>query len=188
MEDNKDIVTDTVKTEDVEVENKDVVKEVDKEQPKSKTEKTFTRDEVNKMINAEKLKSVDEYKKQQELEKTEAQKLEKMNADEKTQYEFDKIKKEAEDYRRKLASLELKDEATKQIAERKLDVRLLDCFEFEKETAESVKTKMDIFEKTINELANVKLNEKLKQNSPKETKTVKDVNDPYVKGFVEGFK
>ena len=64
---------------------------VEKAEVEVKTqEKTFTRDELNKIVNAERSKVLEEYKAQVEAEKTEAEKLAKMKSDEKLQYQLEK--------------------------------------------------------------------------------------------------
>ena len=84
MEENKSLETTAESVETVETEVKE-------------QEKTFTRDELNKIVSTEKMKALEEYKAQVEAEKTEAEKLAKMKSDEKLQYQLEKAIKEKED-------------------------------------------------------------------------------------------
>ena len=80
MEDNNNVVTAT-ETAEKEVQQENVTPEVE-----DKKEKTYSRAEVNKMINAEREKLKEELLKEAEVKKSEAEKLAKMDTEQKLNY------------------------------------------------------------------------------------------------------
>lgn len=154
MEDNKSLETTAESAENVETEAKE------------SQEKTFTRDEVNKIVHAEKVKALDEYKAQVEAEKTEAEKLAKMKSDEKLQYQLEKTNKEKEEALAKLNAFELKEEATKIASEKGLEISLLDLIDFKTATAESIDAQINNMLSVFNKAVEKAVNEKLKEDSP----------------------
>lgn len=110
-------------------------------------EKTFTRDEVNKMINAERLKERESIVKEYEAKKQEDEKLAKMNEDQKKTYEIEQATQRAIKAERELQAYKLKDETIRQANDKGIDIELINTIYFDKETAESVNKKLEIFEK-----------------------------------------
>ena len=96
---NNDVVTDTVKTEEI---------------AEERTERTWTRAEVNKMIAAEKTKAVtqalEDYKKQVQEEQTEAQRLASMKESERQAEILKKAEERASLAESKLNAYELKEQ------------------------------------------------------------------------------
>lgn len=115
---------------------------------KKDEEKTFTRDEVNKMINAEKQKERQSVLKELEDKKAEADKLAKMDEDQKRNYELEQEKARANKAESELNAYRLKDETIRQASDRGISLAYLDTIDFSKEDAESINKKLDIFEKT----------------------------------------
>lgn len=110
-------------------------------------EKTFTRDEVNKMINAEKQKerqAVLKELKESGNKKSEAEKLADINED-KT---VDALLKRIEATENKLKARDLETETLRQAGDKGIPLDLVKTLNFEKETAESIANKLEIFEKT----------------------------------------
>lgn len=138
----------------------------DKVVPEAK-EKTYTRDELNKIISAEKEKVKAELIKEAENQRTEAEKLAKMNAEEKHKYELDKANQEKNEALAKLNAYELKDTATKIAREKGLDITLLDIIDYSKETADSVKTKIEDISSIFNKAVEDGINKKLQEKSPR---------------------
>ena len=134
MEDNEDMVTTTETVEQVETANEE------------KKEKTFTRAEVNKMINAEKQKErqnvLNEIKEKEE--KSEAEKLADLNENEK----MNTLLKRIEATENKLKAKDLEAETLKQADNKGIPLELVKTLDFEKETADSINSKLEIFEKT----------------------------------------
>lgn len=108
------------------------------------------------------------WEKQAEADRTEAEKLAKMTAEEKSKFEMEKLAKEKEDAVAKLNIYELKEQATKIANDKGMDVELLDILDFGKETAESVKAKLDSVSKIFNKAVEKAVNEKLKQPNPRQ--------------------
>ncbi len=131
------------------------------EDTKKEEVKTFTRDEVNKIVSAETNKAIEKYKAQVEVEKTEAEKLAQMTETQKLQYQLKKQEEANLAIQKKLNARDLKDEAIKiaTTQDTAFDPEFLNLFEFENMTAEQLqeKTKLiksiqdRIVEKTINE-------------------------------------
>lgn len=158
-----------------------------------KEEKTYSRDELNKIISAEREKVRAELIKDEEAKKTEAEKLAKMDADEKHRYELEKVEKERDEALSKLNAHELKDQATEIARKKDLDISLIDLIDYSKETADSVKTKLDNIDNVFKKAVEKKVNERLQEKSPRQVSSSvtnadkeylknKYKNNPYFKG------
>lgn len=142
-----------VETVDNTVETKEVKEE--------KKEKTFTRDEVNKMISAEK----DKIRKELEAEKTEAERLAKLSSEERTQEEIKKLTDRANSAEAKLNAYQLKEETIKNNTD--IPVDLINLIDFGKDnTAELVKEKLDIIKQVYKKAVENGVNESLKEKTP----------------------
>ena len=147
----KQEVQETVETVDNPVETK---KEV-------KAEKTFTRDEVNKMISAEK----DKIRKELEAEKTEAERLAKLSSEERTQEEIRKLTDRANSAEAKLNAYQLKEQTLKDNTD--VPVELINLIDFSKDnTAELVKDKLEIIKQVYKKAVETGVNESLKEKTP----------------------
>ena len=78
------------------------------------------------------------WEKEAEVKRTEAEKLAKMDADEKLKYELEQEKERASKYERKLNAYELEKEATKLASEKGIPLSLTKVINFENATAESI--------------------------------------------------
>lgn len=103
--------------------------------------KTYTQEELEEIVK----QRVAREKKAAEKAVKEAEKLAKMNEDQKKQYEFDKLQKELDDYKKKDAFYSLSKEATKMLAEKDIvaDDELLSFVV--KESAEDTQTAVNTF-------------------------------------------
>ena len=129
MDEKEQVTTEAVETVDNTVETK---KEV-------KAEKTFTRDEVNKMISAEK----DKIRKELEAEKTEAERLAKLTSEQRLQEEIKKQTDRANSAEARLNAYELKEQTIKDNSD--IPVDLINLIDFSKDnTAELVKEKTPV--------------------------------------------
>lgn len=128
--------------------------------------KTFTRDEVNKIVNAETNKALEKYKEQVEAEKTEAEKLAKMKSDEKLQYQLEKTQSEKDNALAELNAYKLKEEAIKIASEKGLDVSLLNLINFKSTTAEELNANIDNITSVFNKAVEKSVNERLKEDTP----------------------
>lgn len=86
------------------------------------TGKTFSRDDVAKMIAAETKKARTEWEKELEAKEVEAKKLAKMNAEEKLQHQLQQKEDEINELREKQALAEMSKEASKMFSENELPV------------------------------------------------------------------
>ena len=179
MEDNKNMVTATETVEEVkEVQEESNTKEA------TKTEKTYSRDELNKIIATEKSKLLQDI----EAKRNEAEKLAKMKEDERLQYERDKAEKELNELKIKLNAKDLKDEAIKIASEKGLPIQYLDLVDFTKESAESINEKLQKIADARSKDLEGYLNSKLKEKAPYQKSEEKSSEkDPYLAGFEKGW-
>lgn len=129
-------------------------------------EKTFTRDEVNKMINAEKQKERQAILEEMKAKKAEADKLAQMDENQKTVYKLETETARADKAEAKLSAYMLKDETIKQATERGISLGYIELLDFSNETAESIKNKLDVLEKTTKADREKIINEYSKEDAP----------------------
>lgn len=146
-------------------------------------EKMFSRNEVNKMLSAERNKIKEELFQEYESKKSEAEKLAKMDAEQKLNYELDLKTKENEVLKNEVNSLKLGTQATTYANEKGLPIGYIEDWDFAKETAESVKEKIDKLVKVRSADLDGYLKDKLKQPSPKAVDDSGKSSDPYLEGF-----
>lgn len=146
-------------------------------------EKKYSRDELNKILNAERNKIKEEIKAEYESQKSEAEKLAKMDADQKLNYELDLKTKENEELKNQLNAMTLKSQATALANEKGLPLGYIEDLDFAKETAESINEKIDKLIKVRSNDLDGYLKDKLKQPSPKAIDDKNKTTDPYVQGF-----
>lgn len=156
-----EVNTETVDTEETE---QNVVEATNEEES---TGKTFTQDELDDIV-AQRLQRA-EKDKQKAID--EAKKLAKMNADEKKDYELEKLRQENERYKQNENRYELGKEATKILAESNIvatdDILNFVVREDAEKTSEAVKAFSDLVDKVSDE----RMKEKLKGKSPKKQTT-----------------
>lgn len=142
------------------------VEKVETSKVEENKEKTFTRDEVNKMINAEKQKerqAVLKELKEGENNKSEAEKLADINED-KT---IDNLLKRIEATENKLKARDLETETLRQAGDRGIPLELVKTLNFDKESAESIANKLEIFDKTTKAEREKAISEYSKEPTPK---------------------
>lgn len=125
---------------------------------KGKQEKTFNRDELAKIMAAEKEK----WKAELEAEKTQAEKLAKMNAEEKIAFERDKLKAELEELRQEKAKSEMTKTARGMLTEADINISEDLLATLVTEEAEVTKTNVDSFIKSFKEEVDKAVKEALK--------------------------
>lgn len=118
---------------------------------------------VSKAIDTAKSKWENDAKTKQ----SEAEKLAKMDAEEKHKYELDKKESERQSAIAELNAYKLKDQATKMAREKGMDISLIEIFDYSKETAETIKTKIEDVDNAFKKAVEKGINEKLKEKSPK---------------------
>lgn len=151
-------------------------KEVANSTPK---EKLYTRSEVNKMINAEKQKLIQD----QADKQNEAEKLAKMDSEQKLTYELDSTKAKLEEATRTINALTLQKEAYEYAGKKNLPTEYIEDYDFGSETADSIKNKIDkIADRRSKDLSEY-LNNSLKEKAPKAVEASNGKKDAYIEGF-----
>ena len=149
LEENKNVEQQENPVKDVNV-NKEADKEV----------KTFTQEEVNKLIE----KRLAKEKAKAEKEKAEAEKLAAMNAEEKNRYELEKQKKELEDKIAEYNKKELKQESVNILTEKGYSIQtakqLAEFLNYK--DAESCKASIDTMDKILKSCVESEVNNKLR--------------------------
>lgn len=128
-------------------------------------EKTFTQTELDRIISDRLTKAEQKFKEKLEAEKAEAEKLAKMNADERAKAEFEKQQKKFNDDKQAFERERMELETTKMLAAEKLPV------EFAKmlmgDTAEATKTNVEAFKTQFSEAIEAAVTERLRGNPPR---------------------
>lgn len=101
-----------------------------------------------------------------DAEKSEAEKLEKMNKEQKLEYQAQKEKKEKENALAELNAYKLKEQALSIASEKGLDVSLLNLINFKTTTAEELSTNIDNMTTVFNKAVEKVVNERLKEDTP----------------------
>lgn len=156
MNENKEII------ETKEVENQDGAKTFDDILKEKEYQSEFDR-RVSKALETAKGKWEKEY----ELKKTEAEKLAKMDAEEKAKYELEKERQEKETYKAKLNAYELEKEAYKIASEKGVPTELLKVINYSTIKAEELKEVIENIEVIYKKSVEQGINDKLKEKSPK---------------------
>jgi hypothetical protein len=150
-------------------ENKDLETTAESVETKTepvKTEKTFTREELNKIVNAEKEKALNDYKATVEAQKEEAGKLAKMDSDQKKDYELKQWKERAEKAEKENSISKLQSETIKQANEKGIPLEFITTINFEYETADTIATKLETLQKAVNKQRELVINEYSKESAP----------------------
>ena len=99
-------------------------------------------------------------------EKSEAEKLAKMNKEQKLEYQAQKAEKEKSDALAELNAYKLKEQALKIASDKGLDVSLLNFFNFSTAKADEINTKIDEISNAFNKAVEKAVNERLKEDTP----------------------
>ncbi|MFM0796001.1 DUF4355 domain-containing protein [Streptococcus suis] len=151
---------------------KDAVVETEKEtvdtsETAETTEKTFTQAELDAIIQKEKAKAKRSVEKEYQAKLDEAEKMRKMNADQKAKYEAKKQADYIAELEAKINRSGLEKEASKMLSDVGISVDD-DILGFVvKDTAEATKEAVESFSTLVNNLADKKVSEMLKGKTPK---------------------
>lgn len=130
---------------------------------------------INKAIETSRTK----WQADMEAEKSEAEKLAKMKAEEKLQYELDKSNKERDNVIAELNAYKLKTEATEIATEKKLPISFLKNIDFRSVKAEELNDKIEEMSRDFQNELEKAVNEKLKEPARKQingnTSTTKEL-------------
>lgn len=126
--------------------------------------KTFTQDEVNKIVS----QRLERQKEQLKAKEDEAKKLSRMNAEQKANYELEKANKRAEEAAAKLARYEMRDSAKQMLADggfNNADNNLLDLVVTD--TAESTQANVNVLLTAIEAIREDERNKLLSGKTPR---------------------
>lgn len=135
--------------------------------------KTYTQEEVDKLLQAEADKRVTEALKKQQRKFEEAQKLATMDANEKFEYELQQREKAIAEKEKALQLAEMKNEATKILSEKGLSIQLVDLVL--SEDAESVKDRITILEKAFKDNVSQEVTKRIGSNIPEQSKSTSGI-------------
>lgn len=108
----------------------------------------------------------DNWKTINDAEKSEAERLAKMNKEQKLEYQAQKEKADKEKALAELNAYRLKEQATKIASEKGLDISLLTFFNFETVKAEEINSKIEEVSNAFNKAVEKAVNERLKEDTP----------------------
>ena len=134
---------------------------------------------VSKSLETAKGKWEEEY----QAKVSEAEKLAKMNAEQKLKYELEKSNKERDEFKAQLEAGNLYKTATDIANDKGLPIGYLGLIDFSKENAETITKKIDSLVDLRNKDLEGYLNSKLQQPTPQEKKESSQVLDPFIEGF-----
>ena len=141
--------------------------------------KTFTQEEVDKMISKRLQRERKDIEAKIEAERKEAEELAKLSEAEKQQKLFEKQVKEFEETKRAFENEKLLNETSKQLAAKNLPIEFAEMLKGN--DAETTFENIKMFEVKFNEALEKMVNERLKGSTPK-TATIKTSQDnPYSK-------
>ena len=135
------------------------------EQITEQTVKTFTQEEVDKIVNKRLARERKDIEAKIEAERAEAERLAKMSEAEKQQALFKKQVAEFEATKRAFEQEKLLNETSKQLASKNLPIEFAEMLKAQ--DAESTFENIKIFEAKFNEAVERLVNERLKGNTPK---------------------
>ena len=128
------------------------------------SEKTFTQKDVDKLIQDRLAREQSKWEKRVQDERTEAEKLAKMNAEQKAKYEEDKRIAELERREKEITTRELRAQAYETLAEKNLPKELIGTLNFE--SAETCNASIEALEKSFQSAVEKAVNEKLRGGDP----------------------
>ena len=107
-----------------------------------------------------------EWEEEAKAKQTEAEKLAKMDAEQKAKYELKKERERADEAIARLNAYELKSTAIKIAQEKGLDISLLEDIDYSKQTADTIVTIIDTKKAVFDKAIEKAMNDKYKEKSP----------------------
>ena len=104
---------------------------------------------------------------EEQTKRTEAEKLAKMDAEQKAKYELKKANEERDSALAKLNAYELKNTAIRIAQEKGLDISLLEDIDYSKQTAETITTIIDTKKAVFDKAIEKAMNDRYKESTPK---------------------
>lgn len=130
----------------------------------NQTEKTFTQKDVDKLIQDRLAREQSKWEKRVQDERTEAEKLAKMNAEQKAKYAEEKRLSELEKREKEITTRELRATAYETLAEKNLPKELVDILNYE--SAETCNKSIEAVEKAFQSAVEKAVNDKLRGGNP----------------------
>lgn len=156
-----------IKDEVVEEVVEEVTEEASAQEQTEATEKTFTQADLDAIIQKEKAKAKRSAEKEYQAKMDEAEKLRKMNADEKAEYEAKKQAEYIAELEAKINRSGLEKEASKMLSEAGIVAGDEILAFVVKDSAESTQEAVNGFAELVNQLADNKVKEMLKGKTPR---------------------
>lgn len=161
------------------------------EEPKEQPKATFTdllkdpdyQSEFDKLVSKSLETAKGKWEEEYQAKVSEAEKLAKMNAEQKLKYELEKSNRERDEFKAQLEAGNLYKTATDIANDKGLPIGYLGLIDFSKENAETITKKIDSLVDLRNKDLENYLNGKLKQATPQEKKEGQQAIDPYIEGF-----
>lgn len=144
------------------------------------TEKTFTQVELDKIVTDRLKREQAKYETMIKDKLTEAERLTKMNADQKAQYEKEKRESELSAREKDITVRELKASAKEILADKKLPLSLAEILNYA--DSDSCTASIDAVSKAFSEAVTAGVNAALKQNPPARAPETKS-KDPFLDGL-----
>lgn len=130
----------------------------------NQSEKTFTQKDVDKLIQERVAREQAKWEKKVQDERTEAEKLAKMNADQKAEYEKQKREDELAKREKDITTRELRATAYETLAEKNLPKELVDILNYS--DAEQCNKSIEAVEKAFQSVVEKAVNDKLRGGNP----------------------
>lgn len=142
--------------------------------------KTFTQEELNRAISARLSQQKEKHEKILAEKLSEAEKLAKMNAEQKADYEKQQLEKQMAEREAMIARRELLAEAKEQLSRKDLPAELIDCLDFS--SAENCNKSLAAVENAFMSSVEKKINGKLRHSPPGISGGV-SMKDPFMTGI-----
>ena len=130
----------------------------------TESKRTFTQEELNDIIEGRLAKAKKAWDKELADKQSEAEKLAKMDADQKKTYEFEKKLKDLEKREAEITRRELKNQALEMLEQKNLPKSLVDLLNLT--DADSCKASIDAVEKAFSQAVQADVDNKLKGDRP----------------------
>ena len=138
----------------------------------------------NSFLETKKTEWEKEFTERLEKEKSEAEKLAKMNTEQQLNYRIEQLENELKDRDSRLNASQLKDTTADILYEKGIPSSYLGMFDFSKETADTINSKVDMLVNIRSKDLEDNLNKTLRQDAPKYVSNDDyEELDPYIEGF-----
>ena len=138
----------------------------------------------NSFLETKKSEWEKEFTERLEKEKSEAEKLAKMNTEQQLKYKIDQLEQQIADRDSKLNASQLKDTTAEILLEKGIPSSYLSMFDFTKENADTINSKVDMLVNIRSKDLEENLNRTLRQDAPKYVSNDDyEELDPYIEGF-----